>query len=113
MDLLDWHRGTLSSRRLQVLIAHLPQDAHVMRAIHGESAEWSLTDHLLAATVDHLAVANWMFAAVNRDEDSEIAEYPTPIPRPGIDEDRDEDADYAEADFPTSRPSELAAFFSR
>lgn len=33
--------------------------------------------------VDHLAVANWMFATVNRDEDTEPAPYPDPVPRPG------------------------------
>jgi hypothetical protein len=38
---------------------------------------------LLAAVVDHLAVANWMFATVHRDEDTEPAEYPEAVPRPG------------------------------
>lgn len=33
--------------------------------------------------MDHLAVANWMFATVNRDEDAEPAPYPDPVPRPG------------------------------
>lgn len=42
-----------------------------------------MTDHLLAAVVDHLAVANWMFATVHRDEDAEPAEYPEAVPRPG------------------------------
>lgn len=32
--------------------------------------------------VDHLAVANWMFATVHRDEDAEPAEYPEAVPRP-------------------------------
>jgi hypothetical protein len=33
--------------------------------------------------VDHLSVANWMFATVNRDEDADPAPYPEPLPRPG------------------------------
>jgi hypothetical protein len=37
---------------------------------------------LLAAVVDHLSVANWMFATVNRDEDADPAPYPEPLPRP-------------------------------
>lgn len=37
---------------------------------------------MLAAAVDHLAVANWMFATVHRDEDTEPAEYPEAVPRP-------------------------------
>jgi hypothetical protein len=83
VDLLDWHRGRLSSRRLRVLTEHLPPDSSYARAVHGEQADWTVTDHLLAAVVDHLAVANWMFATVNRDEDAEPAEYPEPLPRPG------------------------------
>ncbi|MFH9419993.1 hypothetical protein [Streptomyces sp. NPDC017529] len=83
MDLLDWHRGRLSARRLSVLLAHLPRDGAVARALHDEAAEWSVTDHLLATVADHLAVANWMFATVNRDEDTEPPEYPEPLQRPG------------------------------
>ncbi|MET8076252.1 hypothetical protein [Streptomyces sp. NPDC005303] len=82
VDLLDWHRGRLSSRRLRVLVEHLPADSSFARAVHGEQAEWTVTDHLLAAVVDHLAVANWMFATVHRDEDAEPAEYPEAVPRP-------------------------------
>ncbi|WP_249126310.1 DUF5361 domain-containing protein [Streptomyces sp. A2-16] len=83
VDLLDWHRGRLSSRRLRVLVEHLPSDSSYARAVHGEQADWTVTDHLLAAAVDHLAVANWMFATVHRDEDAEPAEYPEAVPRPG------------------------------
>ncbi|MGK5631221.1 hypothetical protein [Streptomyces sp. URMC 123] len=83
MDLLDWHRGRLSSRRLAVLLEHLPRDGAVARALHEEAAEWSVTDHLLATVADQLAVANWMFATVNSDEDADPLEYPAPIPRPG------------------------------
>ncbi|MFJ6393486.1 hypothetical protein ACIQJT_38530 [Streptomyces sp. NPDC091972] len=62
---------------------HLPADSSFARAVHGEQADWTVTDHLLAAVVDHLAVANWMFATVNRDEDTEPADYPEAVPRPG------------------------------
>ncbi|MEU8543393.1 hypothetical protein AB0C52_25965 [Streptomyces sp. NPDC048717] len=92
--MLDWHRGALSSRRLSVLIKHLPNDSAVLREIHGEGAEWSVTDHLLAAAVDHLAVSNWMFACVNTGEDDDQPEAPQPVPRPSSpegDEDGDED----------------------
>lgn len=82
-DLLDWHRGTLSSRRLAVLVRHLPPQSSFVRAREGEHAEWSLTDHLLAAAVDHLAIGNWMFASVNRDEYADPPDVPDPVPRPG------------------------------
>ncbi|MFD0370504.1 hypothetical protein [Streptomyces sp. NPDC127114] len=76
-----------------VLMKNLPRDGAVQRQIHGEAAEWSVTDHLLAATVDHLAVANWMFQMVNSDEDGDTPDPPTPVPRPGA---GDEDADNGE-----------------
>ncbi|GIJ50311.1 hypothetical protein Val02_71970 [Virgisporangium aliadipatigenens] len=84
MDLLDWHRGTLTSRRLRVLVQHLPADSSFGRAVNGEAAEWGVTEHLLAAVVDQLAAANWMFATVNRDEDAEALPYPEPLARPGL-----------------------------
>lgn len=109
VDLLDWHRGRLSSRRLAVLVRHMPRDSALARAVHGEAAEWAVTDHLLAAAVDHLAEANWMFATVNQDEDAEPLEYPTPVPRPGG-EPPDPEPD---ADPPDARPgsAELLRFF--
>ncbi|AWZ09662.1 MULTISPECIES: hypothetical protein [unclassified Streptomyces] len=81
-DLLDWHRGELSSRRLQVLLKHLPRDSSLNRELFGEAADWSVTDHLLAAAVDHLAAANWMFASVNTAEDDDPPDPPEPVPRP-------------------------------
>ncbi|MGW0939224.1 hypothetical protein [Streptomyces sp. NPDC002666] len=83
MDLLDWHRGRLTSRRLAVLVKHMPRDSAITQELHGDGAEWSVTDYLLAAAVDHLAAANWMFASVNTDEDSGAPEPPVPVPRPG------------------------------
>ncbi|MFJ8821642.1 hypothetical protein ACIREE_07650 [Streptomyces sp. NPDC102467] len=81
MDLLDWHREALSTRRLAVLVKHLPRDSALNRELHGEAAEWSVSDHLLAAVVDHLAASNWMFACVNSD-DGDQPEPPAPVPRP-------------------------------
>ncbi|KRV49700.1 hypothetical protein AQ490_18490 [Wenjunlia vitaminophila] len=83
MDLLDWHRGTLTTRRLAVLVRHLPPESAFARAHEGERAEWTLTDHLLAAAVDHLAIGNWMFASVNRDEYADPLDPPEAVPRPG------------------------------
>jgi len=66
-----------------VLVEHLPRDSALARELHGEAADWSVTDYLLATVVDQLAEANWMFATVNRDEDSEPLEFPEAVPRPG------------------------------
>ena len=111
MDLLDWYRGALSSRRLAVLLKHLPPDSALGRALHGEESEWTVTDHLLAAAVDHLAIANWMFSAVYRDEDAAMPEIPTPVPRPGAGNGGDDESGLERDDSgPTEH--ELALFFS-
>ncbi|MET9372979.1 hypothetical protein ABZX98_02330 [Streptomyces sp. NPDC002992] len=97
------------------LIKHLPHDSAVQRELHGEAAEWSITDHLLAATVDHLAVANWMFQCVNSSEDDDSPEPPKPVPRPGTDtdgegEEQGEHSTQEGADGALS-PGALARFF--
>lgn len=80
-----------------MLIKHLPADSAVQRDLHGEAAEWSVTDHLLAAAVDHLATANWMFMCVNSDEDGEQPDPPQPVPRPGLPDDEDDAEEEQEA----------------
>ncbi|WP_442817077.1 hypothetical protein [Streptomyces sp. NBC_01334] len=64
-----------------MLVKQLPRDSALNRELHGEAAEWSVTDHLLAAVVDHLAAANWMFACVNSEEGDQ-PDAPAPVPRP-------------------------------
>ncbi|GAA4819468.1 hypothetical protein [Streptomyces ziwulingensis] len=81
-----------------MLIKHLPRDSALNRDLHGEAADWSVTDHLLAAVVDHLAAANWMFASVNSEEGDQ-PEPPVPVPRPGDgSQDTDPNPDPGEAD---------------
>lgn len=109
-----------------MLIRHLPRDSEVNRELHGEAAEWGVADYLMAAAVDHLAVANWMTATLNRDEESEPLEYPEPVPRPGVEAEAGEapdevdgaaPAEPAPADLPAPAPvrgpspAELARFF--
>lgn len=70
--------------------------------------------------VDHLAVANWMFQAVNTGEDGDQPEYPTPVPRPDVqDEYEDDEDEYGERDEGSTEasnreavsPGALARFF--
>lgn len=68
-----------------MLIRQLPHDSALNRELHGEAADWSVTDHLLAAAVDHLAAANWMFASVNSEEGDQ-PEPPAPVPRPSYEQ---------------------------
>jgi hypothetical protein len=104
VDLLDYHRGRLSTRRLRVLIQHLPKDAALVRELHGEDVEWGLTEHLLAAAVDHLAAGNWLFASAHTAENADPPERPEPLPRPGM-------AD-PQSSTPSATPDEIAAFFA-
>ncbi|MCC2279676.1 MULTISPECIES: hypothetical protein [Streptomyces] len=114
MDLLDWHRGALSSRRLMVLVKHMPRDSAVNRDLHGEAVEWDASTHLVAAAVDHLAVANWMTATINGGEDGEPLDYPEPVPRPLSPDMAPAVAYDSESATPLPEqptPSQLAAFF--
>jgi hypothetical protein len=101
VDLLDYYRGTLSARRLRVLIKHLPRDSALVGELHGDTAEWGLAEHLLAGAVDELAVGNWLFVAANSDENADVPPRPRPVPRPGVDAQEPESAS----------PAQLAAFF--
>ncbi|MFD3737688.1 hypothetical protein [Streptomyces sp. NPDC058629] len=112
MDLLDWHLGRLTSRRLAVLVKHMPRDSAVSRELDGDGAEWTVTDYLLAAVVDHLAAANWMFASVNTDEDSDPPEAPVAVPRPGDRTETEETPDEEPGPAQTPSRSELLRFFA-
>lgn len=68
--------------------------------------------------MDHLAVANWMFASVNTGEDDDAPEPPTPVPRPGgAEEDEEEEGEGQGGDSPKEgtdqvvSPGALARFF--
>ncbi|EFL01078.1 conserved hypothetical protein [Streptomyces sp. SPB78] len=117
LDLLDWHRGRLTSRRLALLIRHLPRDSATVRATEGEAAEWSVTDYLLAAVVDHLAAANWMFSLVNSDGESEQPDMPEPVPRPARGQGQAPPAEdpppplAPDTSAPLPTPNELSSFF--
>lgn len=51
-DLLDFYRGTLSTRRLLLLINHLPRDSAFIRASRPEVAAWGSAEHLIADLID-------------------------------------------------------------
>ncbi|WP_439674969.1 hypothetical protein [Embleya sp. MST-111070] len=84
-----------------------------MRELHGEAADWSLTDHLLANAVDHLAVANWMFETVHKSEESEGSPFPVPTPRPVADAASSALAEQPREETSAVDPGILASFFSR
>ncbi|WP_443067722.1 hypothetical protein [Streptomyces sp. NBC_01351] len=94
----------------------MPRDSAVNRELFGEAADWSVTDHLLAATVDHLAAANWMFSVVNAAEDSDQPDAPEPVPRPdgkpyGSSDDLDSESGEAPGTTDAVSPETLVRFF--
>jgi hypothetical protein len=48
VDLLDFYRGTLSARRLGVLVRQLPVQSALVRSLNDGRPPWSVTDHLIA-----------------------------------------------------------------
>ena len=48
IDLLDFYRGTLSARRLGVLVKQLPPESATVRAIWGGNPPFGRTDDLIA-----------------------------------------------------------------
>jgi hypothetical protein len=48
VDLLDFYRGTLSARRLGVLVRQLPVESALVRALNDGRQPWQVTDHLIA-----------------------------------------------------------------
>lgn len=45
-------------RELRTFVRHLPRDSAYSRSVHGEAADWSTTDHLLAHTYNLLLQVN-------------------------------------------------------
>lgn len=105
VDLLDLYRGKLSIRKLAALVSGLPRGSALHIAMSGEEALWGTSDYLLAATVDHLAVANWLFVQANSKKGARNP-YPDPVPRPGDKKKNEEPRRFASA-------KEVSAFIAR
>lgn len=67
----------LSWRDLKVILANSAPRSAYARAVAGGDAEWTLTDHLLALTIDTLAMANW------QRQGKPHSPKPQPVTRPG------------------------------
>lgn len=79
VDVCDLWRGTLSLRKLRVLLDGLPADSKTARAfaeIDDELASWSLTDALLGRLADELALLRWQW------ESAHLAKHQRPRKQP-------------------------------
>ncbi len=85
IDLLDFFRGSITPRRMWVLIKGLVRDSstNTSREIGGP---WDLETLLLAAAVDDIRLNNFILAAVNSPKGKNPLPMPKPIPRPGVEE---------------------------
>ncbi|MEU6765904.1 hypothetical protein ABZ916_25730 [Streptomyces sp. NPDC046853] len=110
VDFLDLWRGQLSLRRINILIGSLlnQHGRSAVAAVIDEAAEWSESDYLLARISDALELGNWLFYTANSGEDAEELPAPTPILRPGQEEEtfEPEAPAYASTD-------EVVDFFTR
>jgi hypothetical protein len=77
LPLSDLFNGSLTPRRLAVLIRNLPNESATARDFHGEVLDWGQTEHLLALIADLLAEANW------QRQGDKAKQHPKPLTRPG------------------------------
>lgn len=68
--------GSLTWRRFQSLILHLPPDSASVRVTNPD--QWDRQEHLLAGIYDLLAAANWQRSG------KKSAPRPKQLPRPGV-----------------------------
>jgi hypothetical protein len=71
VDLVDLWRGTLTLRRVRVLLEGLPPDSSTAYAVaeadNGPLAGWRLTDVLLGRLTDELALYRWQWETAHLD----------------------------------------------
>jgi hypothetical protein len=68
VDLTDLWRGSLSLRRVRVLLDRLPPDCATAYVLSGvDLVGWRLRDLLLARLTDELALYRWEWEAANGD----------------------------------------------
>jgi hypothetical protein len=72
-------------------LVNMPGESALAAAVRGESADWGNAEHLLAAVIDRLNIANWLMVEINKAEGKDNP-LPVPFPRPGITPTRSEDS---------------------
>lgn len=88
VDVLDWHRGELSTRRLGVLFENLPASSATKSAIvaeHNNAApdamrEWGVSERLLATVIDAIQINTHALLQVNS---KKKLKPPPPMETPG------------------------------
>lgn len=78
LRLRDVGTERLSWGDLYAVLRHSPRSSALFRALHPDDHEWTLPALLLAEVADAARVANWQRGSGKK------ADYPKPIPRPGV-----------------------------
>lgn len=79
MRLRQLFTGEITCREMINLIKHLPRESALIRAMHGELAEWTNDTAMLARAVNLLIIANSQRAG-KRPSDSEFIQPPESKP---------------------------------
>lgn len=82
-DIADFWRGTMSGRKLAVLVRHLPEDSATVKAQRG--SPWSDLMYLVAYLADTVAYSRADYLNAHG-----ASARPTPVPRPQTEADRAE-----------------------
>jgi hypothetical protein len=96
MDLLDLYRGTLSPRKLGVLVDFLPPESATHTALRNEAPEpaadaapfdaakgrWSALEMLLATLIDETRLLRWVYVSAHSEKGASGG-APDPVRRPG------------------------------
>jgi hypothetical protein len=111
-DLCDLWRGTMTLRKVGVLIKGLPPGSASMRAIAGVTgplSTWSLTEALLARLVDETAAYRWQWESAHLEPNTQHRDPPTSVlPR---EEQATKGSEVAHRDdIPIVSPHELGGF---
>lgn len=74
VDLLDFYRGSLSARRLLLLIERLPRESPFKQAVDPKTNAWSVEAHLAANLIDLYGAAHGVKQPVRRPGDPDPEE---------------------------------------
>lgn len=80
IDIADWHRGDMSSRRLIALLRHLPEDSAFKRATR--EGDWTFQEYMQAGIVNEVRLLRIDQAAINGHKmEADLIESPAQIER--------------------------------
>lgn len=84
---VNLRRPGMTLMDLADLVAWLPKDSALARAVHPDEWEWGLDQHLLAMLVDAINHFEWSSSLGNPHLKGVDKKPPKPLPRPGVESD--------------------------